>query len=41
MAIIVPDNLPSQRVAQRIGLTLDRESLTSKGMPILVYAADL
>ena len=41
VAIIVPDNVPSQRVAQRIGLTLDRESLTSKGMPILVYAADL
>ena len=41
VAIIVPDNHPSQRVALRIGLTLDRLSVTSKGDPIRVYAADL
>ncbi|RYP86700.1 N-acetyltransferase [Nocardioides guangzhouensis] len=41
VAIIVPDNHPSKRVAQRIGLVLDRESVTSKGAPIHVYAADL
>ena len=41
IAIMVPENLPSQRVAQRIGLALDRATVTSTGLPIHVYAADL
>ena len=41
IAIMVPENVPSQRVAQRIGLALDRATVTSTGLPIHVYAADL
>jgi RimJ/RimL family protein N-acetyltransferase len=40
IAIIRPDNQPSRRVAEKIGLTLDRE--TAKfDLPVLVYAVDL
>jgi RimJ/RimL family protein N-acetyltransferase len=41
VAITVPDNHPSQAVAERIGLTLDRVTVTSTGAPIHVHALDL
>ena len=40
IAIIRPDNLPSQRVATKIGLVLGREVQKSGG-PALVFGADL
>jgi RimJ/RimL family protein N-acetyltransferase len=41
VAITVPDNHPSQAVAERIGLTLDRVTVTGTGAPIHVHALDL
>jgi RimJ/RimL family protein N-acetyltransferase len=40
IAIIHPDNLPSQRVAEKIGLRQERE-LTYKDVPIRIYATRL
>jgi len=40
IAIIRPDNAPSQRVAVKIGLVLDR-AVEKFGGPALVFAADL
>lgn len=40
IAIIRPDNLPSQRVAAKIGLAVRRE-IQKFGSPALVFAADL
>jgi RimJ/RimL family protein N-acetyltransferase len=40
IAIIRPDNMPSQRVASRIGLVLGRQ-VTKSGRPALVFGADL
>lgn len=40
IAIIRPDNLASQGVATKIGLTLERE-VTKHGGPALVFGADL
>jgi RimJ/RimL family protein N-acetyltransferase len=40
IAIIRPDNQPSRRVAEKIGLTLDRETVKDD-LPVLVYAVDL
>ncbi len=40
IAIIRPDNLPSQRVAQKIGLTLERTAFKSGG-DVLIFGADL
>ena len=40
IAIIRPDNLASRRVAEKIGLTLDRETVKD-GLPVVVYAGDL
>lgn len=40
IAIIRPDNLPSQRVAAKIGLVLERET-ERLGGPALVFGADL
>jgi RimJ/RimL family protein N-acetyltransferase len=40
IAIIHPDNVPSQRVAEKIGLRAERE-LTYKDVPIRIYAAKL
>jgi RimJ/RimL family protein N-acetyltransferase len=41
IAITRPDNVASQRVAQKIGLSLDRRTHTDSGLPIHVYAAQL
>ncbi len=40
VAIIRPENLPSQRVAQKIGLTLERR-VVKNGGDALVFGADL
>jgi RimJ/RimL family protein N-acetyltransferase len=40
VAIIRPDNLASQGVARRIGLSLERET-EKNGKPVLVFGADL
>lgn len=40
IAIIRPDNVPSQRVAAKIGLVLERE-IDKFGGPALVFGADL
>ena len=40
IAIIRPDNLPSQHVAQKIGLTLERTAFKAGG-DVLIFGADL
>ena len=40
IAIIHPDNVPSQRVAEKVGLSRDRETLSRDGDPVVVYAQD-
>jgi RimJ/RimL family protein N-acetyltransferase len=40
IAIIDPANEPSQRVATKIGLRLDRRALTKQGTECLVFAGD-
>ena len=40
IAVIRPDNLASQRVAEKAGLALERET-EHGGLPVHVYAADL
>ena len=41
IAIIAPDNVPSQRVAIKLGLTLEREAATKSGSQVRVYATAL
>ncbi|MHA6513626.1 GNAT family N-acetyltransferase [Tessaracoccus sp. Z1128] len=41
IAIIHPDNVASQRVAEKTGLALDRETISRTGARVRVYAADL
>jgi RimJ/RimL family protein N-acetyltransferase len=41
IAITRPDNRPSQRVAERIGLSMERQTVHHSEAPILVYGADL
>lgn len=41
VAIIHPDNTPSQRVAERIGLSFERATTSGSGDPVHVYAARL
>ncbi len=41
IAIIHPDNVPSQRVAEKIGLAVERDTTFRTGVPIRVYAAAL
>ena len=38
IAIIHPDNVPSQRVAEKIGLALERDTTSRDGDPVRVYA---
>jgi RimJ/RimL family protein N-acetyltransferase len=38
IAIIHPDNVPSQRVAEKIGLAFERDTLSRDGDPVRVYA---
>jgi RimJ/RimL family protein N-acetyltransferase len=40
VAIIRPENIPSQRVAQKIGLTLERTAFKNGG-DVLIFGADL
>lgn len=41
IAITHPDNVPSQRVAEKIGLSLESRTVHSSGDPIHVYSAHL
>jgi len=41
IAVIHRDNRPSQRVAEKIGLHVERETQTRSGQPARVYAASL
>jgi RimJ/RimL family protein N-acetyltransferase len=41
IAIIVPDNIPSQRVAQKIGLSRERDATSRSGIPVRIYATAL
>jgi RimJ/RimL family protein N-acetyltransferase len=41
IAIIHPDNLPSQRVAEKIGLTHERDTASTSGDPIRIYSTTL
>ena len=41
IAIIHPDNLPSQRVAEKIGLRPEKRSLVHGGREAIIYAAAL
>jgi RimJ/RimL family protein N-acetyltransferase len=41
IAIIHPRNRPSQRVAERIGLTHEKDTTSRDGLPIRIYAAAL
>ena len=41
IAITVPDNRPSQAVAERVGLTFDRATTSRHGAPVHVHALDL
>jgi RimJ/RimL family protein N-acetyltransferase len=41
IAIIVPDNVPSQRVAQKIGLSYERDATSRSGAPVRIYATAL
>jgi RimJ/RimL family protein N-acetyltransferase len=38
IAIIHPDNVPSQRVAEKIGLSHERDATSSDGDPVRIYA---
>jgi RimJ/RimL family protein N-acetyltransferase len=38
IAIIHPENVASQRVAEKIGLTRERDTLSRTGDPVVVYA---
>jgi RimJ/RimL family protein N-acetyltransferase len=41
IAIIDPDNIPSQRVAQKIGLSHERDATSRSGAPVRIYATAL
>ena len=41
VSIIDPENVASQRVAEKAGLALARETVSRNGRPVRVYAADL
>jgi RimJ/RimL family protein N-acetyltransferase len=41
IAIIHPENRPSQRVAEKIGLSAEKDTTNDLGLPIRVYAAQL
>lgn len=41
IAIIHPDNVPSQRVAHKIGLTHERDAASRSGNPVRIYATAL
>ncbi|MFI0898826.1 GNAT family N-acetyltransferase [Streptomyces sp. NPDC020983] len=41
VAIVRPENLPSQRVAEKIGLPFERTAISRQELPVYVHAADL
>lgn len=41
IAIIHPSNLPSQRVAEKIGLSHERDTTSKTGDPVRIYATNL
>jgi RimJ/RimL family protein N-acetyltransferase len=41
IAIIHPDNRPSQRVAEKIGLRLEKRSLVHGGREAVIYAGSV
>ena len=41
IAIIDPQNVPSQRVAAKIGLKLEKRAVASRGVEAVIYAAEL
>jgi RimJ/RimL family protein N-acetyltransferase len=41
IALIHPDNLPSQRVAEKIGLVFERDLIEPSGRPLRVYGGRL
>ncbi len=41
IAITHPDNTPSQRVAEKIGLTRERDALSRSGQPVRIHATAL
>jgi RimJ/RimL family protein N-acetyltransferase len=41
IAIINPDNVPSQRVAEKIGLSHERDAPSSSRQPVRIYATTL
>jgi RimJ/RimL family protein N-acetyltransferase len=41
IAITHPDNVPSQRVAQKIGLSHERDATSRSGQPVRIYATSL
>jgi RimJ/RimL family protein N-acetyltransferase len=41
IAIMRPDNLPSQRVAEKIGLPFERTAISRQDLPVYIHAADL
>ncbi|MDX3580954.1 GNAT family N-acetyltransferase [Streptomyces europaeiscabiei] len=41
VAIIRPDNRPSQRVAEKIGLPFERDAISRSGLPVHIHAASL
>lgn len=41
IAIIHPDNVASQRVAEKVGLSFEKRTLSGAGDPIVVYGAEI
>jgi RimJ/RimL family protein N-acetyltransferase len=41
ISIIHPDNTPSQRVAEKIGLSFERDAISRSGQPMRIYATAL
>jgi len=41
IAIIHPENVPSQRVAEKIGLAYERDAISGSGEPVRIYATAL
>ena len=41
IAIIRPDNTPSQRVAEKAGLSFERNAVSRSGLPVVIYATAL
>ncbi|MEV0715866.1 GNAT family N-acetyltransferase [Asanoa sp. NPDC050611] len=40
IAIVHPDNRPSRRVAEKIGLHLEKSTVNGRGTPVVIYATN-